>query len=282
MWRPDARISWNDESVANAQIRAAFRTFLERQNSGQWTIYWCAGKGTMDGVDRDLAIEKSCLESLLAEIASANHLQLNSGLLVYCSSAGGVYGSQQNDMLTEFSEVRPYGAYGIHKLQCEDLISHVSTKVGLRVAICRITSAFGPRQDLNKQQGLISTIVRFSLQHKPVTVYVPLDTTRNFIYADDVASVMISTAKRLHQIEPQVLIKLIASPRNITIATVLRECQLVLGKPVRYAVAGKNTHTRSPHILRFQSKVFTDLDSYQSTPFAVGIHRVLSEQLRQR
>src|SRR5262245_34903500 len=72
---------------------------------------------------------------------------------------------------------QPASNYGAHKVRMEealrgwsDLFPNHSCLIG------RISSLYGPGQNLNKAEGVISHLSRCLIYHQPVSIYVPLDT----------------------------------------------------------------------------------------------------------
>jgi UDP-glucose 4-epimerase len=55
------------------------------------------------------------------------------------------------------------------------------------VTIARLANLYGPGQDLGKLQGLISRLALAAITKQTLTMFVPLDTLRDFIQVDDAA-----------------------------------------------------------------------------------------------
>ena len=109
---------------------------------------------------------------------------------------GRRFGASPDSPLTEDSPCRPISEYGRHKLDMEQRLqawaagrNNVSTLMG------RISNIYGPRQNLSKPQGIISHFARCLIHQRPIHVYMPLDTIRDYIYIDDCADQVIDACR---------------------------------------------------------------------------------------
>ena len=94
--------------------------------------------------------------------------------------------------------------------------------------IGRIANLYGPGQNMAKAQGLISQICRAHLSGQPLSIYVSLDTLRDYLFAPDAAALIKGGLDRLAVAadeagKPCVITKIVASQRPITIGAVLGE-----------------------------------------------------------
>jgi len=146
-------------------------------------VFHCAGSGSV-GKSWGAPLqdfERTALTTAAVIEAMRNHAP--ESLLIYPSSAA-VYGESADNALNEESALHPMSPYGLHKLVSEDLCLGAHRIFGLRVAIIRFFSIYGP--GLRKQ--LLWDITR-KLRAGGDTL--TLDGTgaelRDFIYADDAA-----------------------------------------------------------------------------------------------
>ena len=70
-------------------------------------------------------------------------------------------------------------------------------RTGVPTMIGRITNVYGPGQNLGKAQGLISQLGKAYLLRQPISLYVSLDTTRDYIFVDDCARMIIAAVDDL-------------------------------------------------------------------------------------
>lgn len=181
-------IPWSDSSGTVDSIRAHARQLLEMISSNpsqEWGIVWAAGHATTASdepqLDSELATFRSCLQAINTELRDTR-----GGLFALASSAGGVYAGSENPPFSSQTKPCPLGGYGRLKLQQETAVKELLDPT-IRVLIARIANLYGPGQDLSKLQGLISRLALTSVTKEPLTMFVPLDTLRDYITADDAA-----------------------------------------------------------------------------------------------
>ena len=271
-WDAPERIAWNDEQRAANQLRTSAQQFFNDVESESWQIFWCAGRGTVLGSTSETEIERGYLGLLLQEINRQPETIQGRGTFVFSSSAGAVYGGGDGGPYSELSPVNPFGPYGEHKVKCEEIIQRFRGTSPCRVAICRISNLYGPNQDLSKGQGLISTLTVAMLKHKPAPIYVPLETVRNFIYADDAARIMVELSKVLSMRESGAFIlKNVCSPHDLSIAMIVHEFTRVFGRRPPIVGRSPKVHAFSPRSLGVRSVVEQQIDEVPSTKLAIGI-----------
>jgi UDP-glucose 4-epimerase len=73
------------------------------------------------------------------------------------------------------------------KLALEKYLELYQHLHGLNYVSLRISNPYGPRQDPNKNQGVISVFAAKMLQDKPITVWGKGDTVRDFVHVRDIA-----------------------------------------------------------------------------------------------
>ena len=150
--------------------------------------------------------------------------------------------------------------------------------------IGRLTNIYGPGQNLSKSQGLVSQVCRRTLAHEPFVLYVPLDTIRDYIYVDDASFLIADGLDRLRRGYPAdashpVVVKILASGRGTTIATVLSEVRQIIKRPVRVVLASSPSALRQAPDLRMTSVVWPELDERPMTTLSAGIRAVLTDIL---
>lgn len=112
------------------------------------------------------------------------------GRLVFASSAA-VYGEPEITPITEGCPVRPISPYGISKLTVEEDSRVYAQQVGFEVAIARLFSLYGPRQ----QKQVVFDIMRKTLlSDKPITLFGDGQEVRDFVYVEDAARALMHLA----------------------------------------------------------------------------------------
>lgn len=269
---------WN----SNRHVRDAFRQgvseLLWQSGNDRWSVHWCAGIATLHSNHRESDREKSLLRDFLATLDSqATRAQLCNASITFASSAGGVYANSPNPPHTEFSEPRPSTPYGRAKLSSERLLTDWCESRDVQLTIGRIASLYGPSQNLAKPQGLLSKVVQSALMREPLSLFVPLGTTRNYIAADDAAKLLLvqSDTKR-----PGTSVFNICSAVNVSVAEVLRTAESLVRRriPVRQSVPSR--YELTAHDLRVTSVWRSTIEAYSRTSLRVGLHKILSHQLK--
>jgi UDP-glucose 4-epimerase len=289
IWRPKRPIAWHDSERARADLELeATAFFAETARLGRpWRLLWCAGAGVLATSGPALAQETLLLSRFLAAVAdrlSSNPALTEAGTLFFASSAGGIYAA--SSVPPPFDELSPVGAlapYGREKLTQEELFAQVASSCGVDVLIGRFSNLYGPGQNLSKPQGLIAHVGRAALRHEPVSIYVPLDTIRDYLFAADAGRMAVEAIKlretfRRGGAPPGTTIKIFASEVETTVASVLRAWRQVLRRPLRISFSGSPVGRLQPRVLSFRSRVWPELRG-QPTLLQLGVDTVRRDQL---
>ena len=182
-------INWADPDHVNHSFERNFQQLLTQARTDPWTVIWAAGHATTSSTHVDTRQELDTFQLLINVMnkSSAN----SQGTFFLTSSAGGVYAGRQAPPFTINTKPNPLSAYGELKLAQENLAKEQLTNT-CRVLIGRVSNLYGPGQDINKLQGLISQLAVSALTKKPLNIFVSLDTMRDYIYVDDAAETVIN------------------------------------------------------------------------------------------
>ena len=282
-WVPSAPIIWTTPEEFRSSITTAIDEFYVNLCNGElWTIYWCAGLGTVaagpiiiDGEYERAKIFIECLKRRMGEAAP-------NGTIFYSSSAGGIYGASEDTLISEESNVAVSSSYGAMKFHVENLFRQWASDAHGRVAIGRISNLFGQGQNIQKQQGLISAACLALLKQQPLGIFVSLDTTRNYLYVADAAKIITHfTMKVMRMPVGSQELKIVCSPYNLSIAAVLYEIRKVFGRKPAVGFGNRlemPTYTRN---LSLMSIRHVELDPLQFTPMSIAIAETRRELLRE-
>jgi len=291
-WRPPEPIAWSAPHAGADDLRHQVGEFLREAGDRPWSVAWCAGAGVTDSSGQALRLELAALGETLEALAAAPNG--SDGAFFFASSAGGVYAGVGAPPYDESSPVRPLGAYGQAKLDAEALVTAWSRRTGTPSLIGRIANLYGPGQNLAKAQGLISQICRSHLTGQPVSIYVSLDTLRDYFFAPDCAELIVEGLARLHQersatqqgsgVDTEsasgsvtgegtrlVTTKILASQRAITIGAVIGEMRRIFKRSPRVVLGASPVAALQAKDLSLRSRVWPDLDRRTLTPLPVGI-----------
>ena len=280
LWQPQPpRFSWTDPARLAQEMDCAVEIFSREVRTGNhsWALCWCAGTGVMSSSPAALESERSAWVHLLNLLG--RNLDGAAGSIFLASSAGGVYDGSPEQPLTEHTPATPISAYGQHKLRMEEALRHwIEMFPGHSSLIGRISSLYGPGQDLRKAQGIISHLSRCLIYHRPVNIYVSLDTRRDYLFADDCAHQIAVSLVRLMAERPRVALKIFAS-EDLTSLARITGIFFRMAKQRPLIVSSQPRHVTQPASLKFRSDFWRDLKTMRKTDLATGIHLVHEYQL---
>lgn len=116
--------------------------------------------------------------------------------IIFASSGGTVYGKTDSSLISEDHLLAPLCSYGIHKLAIEHYlrIYHILHNLDYRVA--RIANAYGEKQAIYGNQGLIGTVLDRVISGRAIDVYGKGTAVRDYIYVTDVVSALLQLAEK--------------------------------------------------------------------------------------
>lgn len=116
---------------------------------------------------------------------------------VYFASTGGaMYGDQSASRITEDTLPQPVSPYAIGKQAIEGYLRYFKRKRGLESVSFRVSNPYGPRQRLNKKQGVIPIFLHNIAEGRPISVYGDGSAIRDFIFVEDAARLIAETVGR--------------------------------------------------------------------------------------
>lgn len=243
-----------------------------------WSIIWAAGAGATSSSTEVFNGELAQLDGVLAGIERASSSSRTPGQMFYASSAGGVYAASEWPPFTEGSIPAPISPYGDFKLKAEKSFHSTAERMGVPSLGGRIANLYGPGQRLEKLQGIISHIALARLTERPASIYVPLDTLRDYIYVDDCAALVLRALDRL-AVEGGHVTKILCSGQATTIASLLGHFRAVTHGRPRVVLGSSSASALQAHDLRLRSTVWQDLDRAQSTGLPAGISATVADIL---
>lgn len=269
------KIPWGT-LAADPLLGAELTRFADWAGDDDWAVVWAAGAGVMltsrDALDLELELYEAFCRRLLVTPPKGR------GGFYLVSSAGGVYAGSSNPPFGPASVPKPLNAYGRTKLAQEDRAIELLTP-RLPVTIGRLSNAYGPGQDLHKQQGLITQLGLCALLNRPATIFAPLPTLRDYIYVDDAARFVAADLRRMALGDaPGVTRRVVSSGRASSIAELIAIVMHVTGRtfPVIHRLAG------GPYFLdlRLQTSDQVGVPG-QETPLETGVGLVFQDLIRQ-
>lgn len=278
---PAERLCWTEPDRLAAQIRlavAAFGQQAEREaqvrGTGSWSLYWAAGVGAMGSTDAELATETQAWGVLLEAIGNSPQLCAMPGRIVLASSAGAIYAGLRAEVIDEACDVAPTTPYARAKLAQERLlISFCARALPVAALTARISTLYGSGQAFGKRQGLISHMARSIVRNRPIQIFVPFDTVRDYITADDAAALMIDSAGELAPGAARM--RIVAAERPTSIAEIVGTFRRVSRRPVLIATSASQLSNLYLRRVQFRSN-WESARPVACTSLVVGVAQLLA------
>lgn len=270
------RIRWNSPDESVDDLTAGIDAFLDTPGATALRLFWAAGAGvTSTGAD-PLAIEKAVFEQFCERLAERLESRPEGAApfsMFLASSAGGIYSGATGAPFDEDTVPAPVSHYGETKLAMERAVGRLVDRTGIRAVVGRITTLYGPGQRVDKPQGFISHLCKSMITNRPMSVYVPLDTLRDYLHVDDAATVVLAAMDRLESDTPvrSLVVKNLGSHVSVTLGRVLQEARLVFKRRPSVALAISEHASGQVHDLRVTSSVWPELEHLERRTLLVGL-----------
>jgi UDP-glucose 4-epimerase len=272
-------VPWTDPGDAAATLRSELTRFATAAGARDWAIVWAAGSGVVASEAQQLQDELDVLASFVD--ALAEHPPAGRGVFALASSAGGVYAGSRHPPFDESTVPRPLSPYGEAKLAAEQLTeARLSGRVPM--VIGRLSNLYGPGQDLTKRQGLVSELCLGAIRRRSVNVYVPMQTLRDYLYADDAAAMIADLA--LHAVTEQprdLVLRNLASGLPMSVGGVVRVVQQVTRQTVRIGMGQHPSAALQVLDLRMTTRAGALPRLHAPTTFPAGVRRVYEHTFRE-
>ncbi|MDP1678919.1 MAG: NAD-dependent epimerase/dehydratase family protein [Candidatus Nitrotoga sp.] len=277
LFSPTERLCWGSEHELSPQLAAAVQSFAAKVGTAdRWEIYWAAGVGTMSSPASALVPETNALSVLLSFIESQPQLITARGALTLASSAGAIYAGYTDKIISENTPPAPTTAYAHEKLRQEDLLrSFVLASSRMSALIARISTLYGPGHSVGKQQGLIAHIARCILRNQPIQIYVPFDTIRDYITADDAAAAIVASLRAISE-RPGVFTKIIASEQPTTIAEIVSIFKRIARRVPRIVTSASRLSGLYSRRVQFRSIALPERERTPIKSLVVGISQLMA------
>lgn len=281
---PAAPFAWHDHDAVNAQLAVEVEAFAHRAAAaGHWTVYWAAGVGSMGSAPADLKTEEHLLAVLLDRLRAHPGLRACSGAVVFASSAGALYGGALGACYSERSEVTPTTPYAEHKLRQEALVRALAEGAPtISALVVRYSTLYGIGQARAKAQGLITQIARRIVANEPSNIYVPLDTIRDYLHADDAARRTLATVRDTRTHGGTTTVKIIAAERATSIAQLVGVFRRVAGRAPRLITSATALSAKYMRCVQFISDEPAGKPHSPGRTLVEGIHQVLEAERANR
>ena len=116
--------------------------------------------------------------------------------VVFASSAATYGNNGEGTAIVEETSKSPLTPYASDKLASEYYLDFYRREHGLEPVIFRFFNIFGPRQDPSSPySGVISIFTERALARKPITVFGDGEQTRDFVYVQDLVSILVQAVE---------------------------------------------------------------------------------------
>jgi UDP-glucose 4-epimerase len=215
---------------------------------------------------------------LIEGIAGCAPLLCLPGAIALVSSAGGVYAGTRDAVIDELAPEAPIAAYGQGKLVQEALLlNQALVSAGCRTLVARVSTVYGPAQSGGSRQGLIAHLARRIVMNQPAKIFVPLDTVRDYVYADDAARVIIGSLEACTEAGSRT-VKIVASERPATVADIVATFQRLSHRALRFTTGLSASSGLYDWRSRFRSIVLPEQSRLATTTLLLGASRVLQAE----
>ncbi|NHA67523.1 NAD-dependent epimerase/dehydratase family protein [Phycicoccus flavus] len=230
-------VPWSEEDDAAATLERDLADFGAVRAGRPWLLAWCAGAGVVATPEEDLLAEQRVFERFVAGLAETA-VPGEDGVVFLASSAGGLYAGSSHPPFDEDTEPAPLVAYGRTKLAMEAALTEAIAATGLRAVLGRLANVYGPGQTLAKPQGLLSQLCLSDATGRPLPVFVSLDTIRDYVYAADLAAMVLRCTELVRREPPGTAVpKVLASGRPVTVGHLVGEARRAFHRPLRTVTA---------------------------------------------
>ena len=278
LYSPDEVFCWRDPAKLHSQLISTVQSLDQRvKTQERWEIYWAAGVGTMGSTAEVMIPETEAFAVLLQAISSQPHFKTKSGRLTLASSAGAIYAGCTQEVIHDETPAAPTTPYAHEKLKQEHLLAAwTQSSMNWSGVAARISTLYGAGNSYTKQQGLIAHIARCILQNKPTHIYVPIDTIRDYITADDAALSIVSLLPRLDK--PGFYTRIIAAGEPTTIAEIISIYKRITRRNPRVITSANQLSDVYTRRIQFRTKSPEQNERPFRTSLVVGIARVLAAE----
>jgi UDP-glucose 4-epimerase len=272
-------VPWADSDSAARVLREDTMRFFAHVAGAEWAIIWTAGAATVSSSSGQTALELASFTALCEAVRAA--APTGRGVFFVASSAGGVYAGSSHPPFDVATIPVPVSPYGELKLAQERVATEILADT-CAVVIGRFSNLYGPGQNLDKLQGLISRLSLSAATSTPINIFVSLDTIRDYVYADDAARATVALVEQTRATDPaRPVTSIIASGEPTTIGQLIRTVGQVTKRKVPVALGSHASAASQVADLRL---VPSD-PATARTPLPAGVRMVyldIMDRLQQR
>ena len=267
----NARIDWENNDLVCEQIRNSVAAFFDDVKTDNWMIFWFAGKGGFSVSQGQLDFDRKNFECFLE---SVERFMKRPGLVVLASSAGALYSSGSDLPFSESSSVHATSLYGKLKADQESALSLFAEKTDCPVLVTRISTVYGPGSDFTNGYGLINHLCVADITRRPLEIFVPMETSRNYIYSEDAGELVVRFALSCTQDGKKITIRNVVAPSSVSISEIVATCSKVFKRKVLFSNRIDDRQISYSTRFDIESSHYEEIEAIYWTPISVGISQV--------
>ena len=173
-------------------------------------------------------------------------------------------------------------AADVHAVEQEAMAARFASETDVDVFIARISTLYGVGQSGAKAQGLLTHISRCIVRNRAFQIFVPLDTIRDYIAADDAAAMMIEASRQgavpTMKRGGRTHIRIVASERPTTIGEIVAIFKRIARRPPRFVTSATPASSVYTRRMQFRSNLAPLPLAHPKTTLLVGISQVLEAE----
>jgi UDP-glucose 4-epimerase len=256
------RVEWRDGDITDP---AAVQKALEGCSVVFHLVSSTLPKNSNDQPVYDLQSNLIPLVQLLEQLRAGP-----SRKVIFVSSGGTVYGRPTVVPIPETHATDPLCSYGITKLAGEKYLSLYRELYGVRSVVLRLANPFGERQRPTAQQGAVAVFLHKALLDETIEIWGDGEIVRDYLYVKDAARALVQA---IAYDGPHHVFNL-GSSQGHSLNAVLREIEVLLGRPVRVRYAAARSFDVPDNVLAIE-RARKELGWTPSTGFTEGLAHTL-------
>ena len=244
---------------------------LREAVKGQQLLFHFLSTSTPATAERDPSFD---VRTNVTQSIELMRLAVEAGVehVYFASTGGAIYGESGRDSYSELDPTLPISPYAIGKLSIENYLRYFRTKYALESTTFRISNPFGPRQHVNRKQGLIPIVLRQIALGLPVTQLGDGSMVRDYIYVEDLVDMIEAV---VHQGSLSSVYNL-GSGEGRSVASVLATIREVVGRDFEVVEAPKPA-TFVDRITLNTNRYIEEFSAPKFTDFATGVDKTWQE-----
>jgi UDP-glucose 4-epimerase len=185
-WKPEDAKAWGVSVWRRADVEVPVLVDLAAVSGPPELVFHAAGSASVGfSLEQPFADFQRTVMTTAAVLETMRRVA-PSAMMIYPSSAA-VYGDATKDPIPETSPIAPISPYGVHKAMAEQLCATRCQQFGLRCAIVRYFSVYGPGL---RKQILWDLAQKISASPSTILLHGTGDETRDFLHAEDAARIV--------------------------------------------------------------------------------------------